>query len=301
MAGKLIKYSAFFLLVVVVVMGVIYGSLAGAAGEPATESEFFKQSDGARPLAIAHRGGAGLFPENTLYAFERAADLGVDVIELDVRSVSDGTLVVMHDATVDRTTDGDGKVVDMTLDRLKKLDAGFRFSPDGGKTFPLRQSGITIPTLREVFTALPAMRFNIEPKQSAPSIIKPLCAIIREHKMIDKAVVGSFTQSIIEDFRRQCPEVATSASTTEVAKFLGLYKAGLTESFSPPMKALQIPEFAGVSKEFVEAARERNLQVHVWTVNEAADMKRLLDMNVDGIMTDYPDRLLELLGRKKAR
>lgn len=300
MARKLIKFSAFFLLVVVVVMGVIYGSLAGAAGEPATESAFFKQS-GSRPLAIAHRGGAGLFPENTLYAFERAADLGVDVIEIDVRSASDGTLVVMHDATVERTTDGNGKVGDMTLDRLKRLDAGFRFSPDGGKTFPLRQSGITIPTLREVFTAFPQMRFNIEPKQSAPSIIKPLCAIIREHKMIDKTVVGSFTQTIIDDFRRECPQVATSASTTEVAKFLGLYKAGLTKSFSPAMKALQIPEFAGFGKEFVDAARERNLQVHVWTVNETADMKRLLDMNVDGIMTDYPDRLLELLGRKKVR
>lgn len=301
MTRKIIKWSSFFLLAIVVVMSIIYGSLAGATGKPATESAFFKQSDRLRPLAIAHRGGAGLFPENTLYAFERAADLGVDVIELDVRSAADGTLVVMHDATVERTTDGDGKVVDMALDRLKKFDAGFRFSPDGGKTFPFRGRGITIPTLLEVFTALPAMRFNIEPKQNEPSIIKPLCAIIDERKMIDKTVVGSFTQSIIDDFRRECPEVATSASTTEVAKFLGLYKAGLTESFSPPMKALQIPEFTGVSKEFVAAAHERNLQVHVWTINETADMKRLFDMNVDGIMTDYPDRLLELLDRKKAR
>ncbi|HXG85816.1 MAG TPA: glycerophosphodiester phosphodiesterase [Pyrinomonadaceae bacterium] len=300
MARKLIKWSAFFLLAVVVVMDIIYGSLAKSAGEPATESAFFLQS-GARPLAIAHRGGAGLFPENTLYAFERAADLGVDVIEIDVRSTSDGTLVVIHDATVERTTDGSGRVVEMTLDRLKRLDAGYRFSPDGGKTFPLRQSGVTIPTLREVFTAFPAMRFNIEPKQSAPSIIKPLCSIIREHKMIDKSVVGSFTQAVIDDFRRECPEVATSASTTEVAKFLGLYKAGLSKSFSPAMKALQIPEFAGVGKEFVAAARARNLQVHLWTINETADMKRLLDMGVDGIMTDYPDRLLELLGRTKPR
>lgn len=300
MARKLIKWSAIFLLVVVVVMSTIYGSLAGSAGEPATESAFFKQN-AARPLAIAHRGGAGLFPENTLYAFERAAALGVDVIEIDVRSTADGTLVVIHDSTVERTTDGGGTVADMTLDQLKQLDAGYRFSPDGGKTFPLRQNDITIPTLREVFTAFPAMRFNIEPKQSAASIVKPLCRIVREHKMTDKVVVGSFTQAIIDDFRRECPEVATSASTTEVGKFLALYKAGLSKSFSPAMKALQIPEFASVGKEFVASAHERNLQVHIWTVNETADMKRLLDMGVDGIMTDYPDRLLELLGRTKVR
>ncbi len=188
------------------------------------------------------------------------------------------------------------QVGDMTLDQLKRLDAGFRFSPDGGKTFPVRKSGITIPTLREVFAAFPAMRFNIEPKQNAPSITKPLCRIMRDHKMIDKVVVGSFTQAIIDDFRRECPEVATSASTTEVAKFLGLYKAGLTKSFSPAMKALQIPEFAGVGKEFVNAAHERNLQVHLWTINETAEMKRQLDMYVDGSMTDYRDRLMELLG-----
>ncbi|HEY0659412.1 MAG TPA: glycerophosphodiester phosphodiesterase, partial [Pyrinomonadaceae bacterium] len=255
-------------------MGIIYGSLASSKGEPAIEHAFFNLEI-SRPLAIAHRGGAGLHPENTLYAFQKVYDLGVDVIELDVRSTSDGTLIVLHDASVDRTTDGGGRVNEMSIGEVKKLDAGYRWTFDQGKTFPFRGSKITIPTLPEVFAAFPEMKFNIEPKQGSPSIIKPLCGIIREYKMVDKIVIGSFNQTILEEFRRECPGVATSAGPSEVSKFLALYKTGLSESYSPAMQALQIPEYAAgiqvVTKEFVEAAHKRNLKVHIWTVNEAAD------------------------------
>ncbi len=189
----------------------------------------------------------------------------------------------------------------MSLTEVKKLDAGYSFTTDGGKTFPFRGKKITVPTLQEIFDNLPKTKFNIEPKQQTPSIIKPLCNLIRGRKMIDKIIVGSFRQAVIDDFRRECPEVATSASPSEVSSFLALEKTGISESYSPPMQALQIPEQIGgmqiVSKDFVEAAHKRNLKVHVWTVNEIADMRRLLEMGVDGIMTDYPDRLLEILGR----
>lgn len=298
MARKIVKWFLFFLLGVLVIMGIIYGSLASSKGEPAADYTFF-QEKGTRPLVIAHRGGAGLYPENTLHAFQNARDLGVDVIELDVRGTSDGGVVVLHDATVERTTDGSGQVNQMTLDRVKKLNAGYRWTADNGKTFPFRDGKITIPTLQEVFAAFPEMKFNIEPKQSSPSIIKPLCAIVRGNRMIDKVVVGSFNQTILDEFRRDCPGVATSAGPSEVSKFLALYKTGLSESYSPAMQALQIPEYiAGariVTKEFVEAAHERNLKVHIWTVNETADMERLLGIGVDGIMTDYPDKLLKLV------
>ena len=117
--------------------------------------------------------------------------------------------------------------------------------------------------------------------------------------MTDKVIVGSFRQTVIDEFRAACAEVATSASPSEVGKFLALSKTGLSRSYSPPMQALQVPEYMGglqvVSKEFVESAHRRNLKVHVWTINETADMQRLLEMGVDGIMTDYPDRLLNLL------
>ncbi|HSK70727.1 MAG TPA: glycerophosphodiester phosphodiesterase [Pyrinomonadaceae bacterium] len=279
-------------------IGIIYGSLAWSEGEPAAERAFFRQEI-SRPLVIAHRGGAGLYPENTLHAFKGSSDLGVDVIELDVRGTADGTLVVIHDATVDRTTNGSGRISEMTLEAVKKLNAGYRFSPDGGKTFPFRESGVTVPTLPEVFAALPDARFNIEIKQETPSLVKPVCGLIRERKMSEKVVVASFRQSVLDDFRRECSEVATSAGPSEVSQFLAMYKTGLGASYSPAMQALQVPEYLTglqvISKEFVENAQRLNLKVHVWTINETTDMQRLLGMGVHGIMTDYPDRLLNLL------
>jgi glycerophosphoryl diester phosphodiesterase len=295
---KLLKWFGYFLLLIVVILAGIYIYLAMQTGTTAVERPIF-QSQTSKFLVFAHRGGGGLFPENTLLAFEDSAKLGVDFLELDVHSTNDGTLVVMHDAQVDRTTDGRGEIREMSLENLKKLDAGFQFSPDGGQTFPFRGKKITVPTLAEIFDALPEMKFNIEPKQQTPSIIEPLCSLIRARKMENKIIVGSFHQAVIDEFRTECPEVATSASPSEVTKFLALSKTGLSESYNPPMQALQIPENLGqlsvVTKEFVENAHRKNLQVHVWTVNETADMERLINVGVDGIMTDYPDKLLSIV------
>ena len=298
------KWFGIFTLCVAASVAAVYIYLASQTGETAIEREVFKREN-SRPLVFAHRGGGGLIPENTLEAFIYSARMGVDVLELDIHSTADGTLVVMHDAAVDRTTAGRGRVNELTLEAVKKLDAGYLFSTDGGQIFPFRGKGITVPTLREIFDALPEMTFNIEPKQHVPSIIVPLCALIRERKMVDKTIVGSFNQTTIDDFRRECPEVATSASPSEVSRFLALSKAGLGDSYSPPMQALQVPENLGnlqvVSEEFIETAHRLNLKVHVWTINETADMQRLLEMGADGIMTDYPDRLLTLLGRKSVK
>jgi glycerophosphoryl diester phosphodiesterase len=277
-----------------------YAVLYRTKGLVVPEHNYFK-GDAGRPLAIAHRGGAGLWPENTLHAFERAAALDVDVIETDVRATADGELVIFHDEGVERTTDGAGRVGSLTLAELKRLDAAYRFSNDGGRTFPLRGRGVSVPTLREVFEALPRMRFNVEPKQAVPSIVAPLCRMIREHGMTERVLVASFSGGILAEFRRECPEVATSAATGEVASFLTLESAGLAASYSPPMQALQVPERAGavrvLTRDFVEAAHGRGLRVHAWTVNDEGDMRRFLGMGVDGVMTDYPDRLLKLLGR----
>src|ERR1043165_3821623 len=191
---------------------------------PMHEHTYFRV-DASRPLVIAHRGGAGLWPENTLYAFERAVALGVDVIETDVRTTAEGELVVLHDELVDRTTDGSGPVNAMTLAEVKRLDAAYHFSTDGGRSFPLRGTGVTVPTLREVFDALPHMRFNIEPKQGTPSLAVPLCRLIRERGMTKRVMVGSFSGSTLQEFRHECPEVATSASADEVASFLALQEA----------------------------------------------------------------------------
>ena len=284
----------------VIMIGALYGTLGWHSSTEQGQQRDTSGQKTAGPLVMAHRGGAGLWPENTLLAFERARELGADVIEMDVQSTADGVLVVLHDATLDRTTDGSGRVGALTLAQLKKLDAGYRFSTDGGKTFPWRGRGVAVPTLDEVFTRLPSMRFNIEPKQESPSIVKPLCRAIREKGMADKVTVGSFRQGVLDEFRKECPEVATSAGPGEVAEFLRASRNGGAAG-EPKFKALQVPETAmGVqvlTRSFVESARARGLQVHAWTVNDADAMRRLKDLGVDGIMTDYPDRLLTVLGR----
>jgi glycerophosphoryl diester phosphodiesterase len=250
-----------------------------------------------RPKVIAHRGGAGLWPENTLYAFERAVQLGVDVLEMDMHSTRDGVLVIIHDATVDRTTNGSGRVGDLTLAELKKLDAGYHWSPDGGKSFPLRGKGITVPTLSEVFEAFPTMRLNIDIKQAQPPIVKSFCGRIREVKMTGNVMVASFRVEALEEFRRECREVATSASIADLRAFMAS-KNSQTQT-APQLKALQVPEYAFglqvLTREFVEAAHKQSLEVHVWTINDEAGMRRVMALGVDGVMTDYPDRLLGLL------
>jgi glycerophosphoryl diester phosphodiesterase len=298
MPGRYAKWAGALILGVIMI-GALYGTL----GWPSPTGKQQQDSSGQKAtglLVMAHRGGAGLWPENTMLAFERARDLGVDVIEMDVRSTADGVLVVMHDATLERTTDGSGPVSALTLAQLKKLDAGYRFSTDGGKTFPWRGRGLTVPTLDEVFTRLPGMRFNIEPKQESPSIVKPLCRAIREKRMADKITIGAFRQGVLDEFRKECPEVATSAGPGEVAEFLRESRNGGAAG-ETKFKALQVPErVMGVrvlTQSFVESARARALQVHAWTVNDAEAMRRLKDLGVDGIMTDYPDRLLAVLGR----
>lgn len=296
----LFKWLGIFLLGVSATLGGFYVYLFNQTGTPAVTHPYFAQTN-KRLLVIAHRGGAGIFPENTLYAFQQSWKLGADVLETDVRETADGKLILMHDKTVNRTTDGEGNVSEMTLEAVKKLSAGFKFSSDGGQTFPFREQKITIPTLEEVFTALPDARFNIEIKQESPTIAKSLCNLIRERKMTEKVVIASFSQNSLDEFRAECKEVATSASTPEITKFLALQKSGLGESFSPQMSALQTAEKFGalqiVTKDFVENAHKLNLQVHVWTINKPEDMQRLIELGVDGIMSDYPNKLLEIVGK----
>ncbi|HEV2912719.1 MAG TPA: glycerophosphodiester phosphodiesterase [Pyrinomonadaceae bacterium] len=278
----------------------LFGLLASFwEAQPVSERETFRH-ESRRPLIIAHRGGAGLWPENTLYAFTRARDLGVDVLEMDAQVTADGVLVVMHDSTLDRTTDGSGPVNMLTLAQLKKLDAAHHWSPGGRTDFPLRGRGITVPTLQEVFKAFPELRFNIEPKQAQPSMVKPLCRLIRESGMTKRVMVGSFSAQVLAEFREECAEVATSASPAEVGQFLSMNSLGPeTAARSFQAQALQVPELVGgrrvITREFIEAAHARKLQVHAWTINDEESMRRLIELGVDGIMTDYPDRLLALL------
>ncbi|PID84841.1 MAG: glycerophosphodiester phosphodiesterase [Chloroflexi bacterium] len=265
----------------------------------AENHSFFDQDE---CMVIAHQGGEKLRPSNTMIAFEHAVDLGVDVLEMDIHQTKDGVLVVMHDDTVDRTTNGSGRIKEMTLAEIKELDAGHYWTDDDGATYPYRGQGVTVPTLDEVFQAFPDMPMNIEIKQQSPSIVEPFCALIHEYGMIEQVLIPTFYPDTMNEFREKCPGVATAMTEPEIQLFFGLNKLGLSSLYSPPGEAFQVPETFGnwqvITPSFVEGAQERNLAVHVWTVDDPADMERLLEIGVDGIITDRPDLLLEILGRK---
>jgi glycerophosphoryl diester phosphodiesterase len=286
------------ILVISLWLAVVYLVLSAFA-RPRAERSFFETQG---VLVIAHQGGDGLFPGNTLYAFEEAAKLGVDVLELDIHASKDGQLVVIHDDTVDRTTDGTGKVSELTLEELKGLDAGYDWSPERkGESFPYRNKGITVPTLEEVFQTFPDHRINIEIKQETPSITKPLCDLIQRYDKQEDSLVVSFSDRTVQDFRTICPEVVTAGGPNEVRTFYIFHRLFLGGLYRSASDAFQVPEYNDnlhiVTKRFVADAKRKNIAVHVWTVDETKDMQRMTDLGVNGIMTDRPDRLLELLGR----
>jgi glycerophosphoryl diester phosphodiesterase len=273
---------------------------AALLARPAPDHAFFAAE---RPgvQVIAHRGGAGLRPEETLAAFDHAAELGVDMFDLDVRATADGAIVLLHDATVDRTTDGHGAVAGITLAELHKLDAGYRWTMDGGKTYPYRGKGIRVPTLVEVLSRHTRMRMVVEMKVRTPAFAQSLCRLTRDAGMTQKVLVASFDHDPLHAFRQACPEVATSMSVREARWFVALSALHLEAAYSPDAVALQVPERLGdvevLTAGLIKAARGRNLRVHAWSINDDATMRRLIELGVDGIMTDYPDRLLALRGR----
>ena len=275
-------------------------AISALLAQPAAGHPFFAQFEH-QPLVMAHQGGKGLRPDNTLSAFEHAVALGVDVLEMDIHTTADGVPVVMHDDTVDGTTDGTGPILSFTVAELKELDAGYRWTLDEGQTFPYRGQGITVPTLEEVFAAFPGMPMNIEIKQKEPSMVAPFCQLIRDHGKTDQVLVASFDQETIEAFREECPEVATSTGTNEVVVLYVLSRPFLEATYGAAADAVQVPEYRSglhvLAPRFIDAAHSRNLEVHAWTINDKADMERMIALGVDGIITDYPDRLLALLGR----
>jgi glycerophosphoryl diester phosphodiesterase len=260
----------------------------------------------ARPavMVIAHQGGDGVWPGDSMYAFQHAVDLGVDVLEMDAHITKDSQIVLMHDERVDRTTDGSGWIEDKTLAELKGLDAAYKWSSDDGKTFPFRGQGIQVPTLEELFQAFPQMRYLIEIKLTANPIDRPLCELIRKYKMEDKVIVASFHDDAMAAFRQTCPQVATSASKGEVTPFVLLGKIGLNGLLSPKFVSLQVPfdpsesyNIPVMTKWFIKQSHNKNVKVEPWTVDDPALMREYIAWGVDGIITDRPDLMLEVLGK----
>jgi len=254
------------------------------------------------PLLIAHRGGSGLAPENTLPAFMNGAERwAADMIELDVQASADGHCVVMHDELVDRTTNGTGAVAGMTLARIRELDAGYRFTRDGGATFPFRDTGVRVPTIEEVLEALPAIRITIEVKSAAAQ--EPLFAAIRRFNARDRVIAAGMydrNRSLFGTF-----DGAISGSLEELKPFYLRHRLGLGWLTAPPCDVVQIPEIWNgrrlVTRRLARDLRRHGIPLHVWTVNEAADMNRLLDWGIDGLLSDRPDILGRVLHERNGR
>lgn len=241
------------------------------------------------PLVIAHRGGGGEAPENSMAAFQRLDELGVHHLETDAHVSADGVVVLSHDPVVDRTYDGSGAIIDMTWREISQLR---------------NAAGERMPTLAEVLEAHPTAWFNIDAKSD--EVVDPLLDVLDSHKAFGRVMLASFEVSRLERIRTAGYEgVSTSLGTAEVVRLL----AAATTASNPAswwvpgprrgVRAVQVPETWGpvhiVDRRFIAAAHERGLAVHVWTVNDASQMMRLVDLGVDGIVTDRPTMLRGLL------
>jgi glycerophosphoryl diester phosphodiesterase len=249
------------------------------------------------PLLIGHRGAAGLAPENTMPSFRLAVEeWAVDMIELDVRLSADGACVVIHDETVDRTTDGTGAVAAMTVAELQSLDAGYRYGGPAGSA-SWRGRGAGIPTFDEVLAAFPDTRFTVEIKTG--EVQDALAAVIREHDAASRVIVAGMEKEDQARFRDY--EGARSAPTRDAFAFYVAHRLHLARFFPLGPDVFQVPELYPwdgkeeegarriVTPRFVADAAAKGVPVHVWTVNDEADMRRLLDWGVDGLITDRPD------------
>jgi len=253
------------------------------------------------PLLVAHRGGAKLAPENTLLSFQRAVEWWrADILEMDVRLTSDGHVVVIHDATVNRTTDGAGLVADLNLDEICKLDAGYNFEDLTGQ-YSFRGQGVTVPTFEEVLTALPHTRMNVEAKE--PEVAGPLVEVIKRHSAEHRVLIAAQFERCRREIRHY--DGPWGASRQQVFWFWLGHHLPWVNPFKLSADVLQVPELwkglRVVSPRFLQQAHARNIPVHVWTVDDPEDMRRLIDWGVDAIQSDRPDLLAALLAEIRYR
>lgn len=242
------------------------------------------------PIVLAHRGASAHAPENTLAAFELAVEQGADGVELDVKLSADGQVVVIHDATVERTTGARGRVKDMTLDELRSLDAGSFFSD--------KFKGEKIPTLAEVFEAVGKRTFiNVElTNYNTPRdhLVESVCILVKKFGMQKRVLFSSFLPANLSNARRYLPEVPTGLLALN--GLLGAWARSFGFAFGKH-EALH-PHLKDATQQLIYYVHRLKKRVHVWTVNDAADMRRLFKWGVDAIFTDDPQLAVSVRGEK---
>ena len=254
---------------------------------------------GPKPRLYGHRGAAARAPENTLESFRRAIEDGAKYLELDVHATSDGVVVVIHDSTLERTTDGSGEIRKAVFRDLRGIDAGYRFEIDG--TYPFRGRGVRVPSLQELLAELPGVPLNVEIKQAEPPIEAEVKRLLDVHGAGGHVVLAAELDVVMARIRTAAPEVATSASAGEAREFFERFFGERLGGYRPEFHALQIPTFFGdielVTPATIAAAHELGLEMHVWTINDPREMERLLRLGVDGLMSDDPALLVTVAGR----
>lgn len=250
---------------------------------------------GEHPIRFAHRGSRELWPENTWHAFDGAVEgLGYTYIETDVRVTVDGVVVVFHDETLDRTTNGVGKIGEWRWDDLQHLDHGYHFNPHDSD-YPLRASGVSISRLDETFDRYPDVYFNIDLKAAGTEWA--VAEIVKKMKREDTVLIGGFSGGRIARFRRISKgRVATSAGPRDAVAMFAASRAGRgvpsrVDAYQVPYKTSRIV----VDSRLVDAVHSMGKHIHVWTVNDENEMAKFLDLGVDGIITDRPDILNKVM------
>lgn len=246
--------------------------------------------DTTRPLVFAHRGGCAVGPENTIAAFDIGLAAGADGLECDVHLSADGVVVVCHDDTLERTTGASGPVRTRTAAELGGVDAGCRFR-DAQGGYPFRARGIGVPTLREVLHRYPAIPLIVEMKVDSAELGRAVAAEVRDARAQDRVCAAGYGQRALDAARAALPAMPTSACHREVRNAVYRSLAGWPVRRAP-YAMYQVPERAGivrvVSPRFLRHARAAGLRVQVWTVDEEADMRRLLAWGVDGLISNRP-------------
>lgn len=249
---------------------------------------------------IGHRGARGVAPENTVPAIRHGVEVGAEAIEIDLHGTADGEIVVIHDPTLDRTTDGSGPVERRTLAELREYDAGHRFTPDEGRTFPFRGGGVRIPTLGEALEATGELPVVLEVKSAAAGRL--LADWLPGRPERDRIIVGGFEAENVgpaaEAARWRC------AYQTDLLGFVLWGKVGISRALPTDLSAAMVPVRRGivriVTRGFVRRMHEQGKGVFVWTVNRPEEMRRLLDLGVDGLISDYPAVLRRVVEERRA-
>lgn len=258
---------------------------------PVKSHIYFAGAPSDRAEIIAHGAGQGHAPPNTLLALETAQRMGADVLEVDVQQTKDGVLILRHDDTLDRTTDLTGVIADMDWVEISRADAGATWVVDGN-SFAGRD--IKVPKLEHALAAFPDARWIIEIKNDTPRAATAMCAEIKSAGAQSRVLIASFHDEAMATFRAECPAVATSASSREVRDFVIAARLGLSRFVSMPATALQVPTQSNgldlTHPRVIAAAKARGIRIQYWTINDPAEIERLLAAGADGVMTDYVDR-----------